>query len=169
LFANPVVDFSGRIFPISQYWFENHARKHAQSMLAHTLKDGGLLNWCHRLAIKQTPANRGEKMSTITTTTSRNSNMNTIVTLALMLIVIVTIAVARPLVAQKAAVVPVTGSQDALVEYLRGEKVIYTNPFELSNVLTAYHLGEKATYANAADLSSALMAYHLAWREVCCP
>jgi hypothetical protein len=45
----------GKIQPKSN--FKNTPRKHAQSMLANTLRDGGYVNCGHRLAIKPTPAN----------------------------------------------------------------------------------------------------------------
>jgi hypothetical protein len=41
-------------------------------------------------------------------------------------------------------------------EYLRGEKVMYTNPAVLNNALVAYHAGEKILY----DVNSATWAYH---------
>jgi hypothetical protein len=50
-----------------------------------------------------------------------------------------------------------TYRESAYLEYLRGEKVMYTNPIELNNALVAYHAGEKVLY----DRSAALWTYHL--------
>lgn len=56
---------------------------------------------------------------------------------------------------------PSIDRQSVYVEYLRGEKIMYTNPLELNNALTAYHFGEKPIYANPADRNTATWAYHL--------
>lgn len=47
-------------------------------------------------------------------------------------------------------------SENAYHAYLRGEKVMYTNPIELNAALVAYHAGEKVQY----DINSATWAYH---------
>lgn len=39
-----------------------------------------------------------------------------------------------------------TSHEAAYLEYLRGEKVMYTNPIELNSALVAYHAGEKFVY-----------------------
>jgi hypothetical protein len=39
-----------------------------------------------------------------------------------------------------------TNREVAYTEYLRGEKVMYTNPIALNNALVAYHTGEKFIY-----------------------
>ena len=116
-------------------------------------------------------------MSTISTTTRRSANMTIIIALAITLVAIMAFAVAQSVAAPKPAVVPVTGSQNAYVDYLRGEKTIYANLTRLGEALTAYHLGEKplvnvsnvlSTYLagektvyTVSDLGSALSAYHL--------
>lgn len=56
---------------------------------------------------------------------------------------------------------PSIDKQGVYVEYLRGEKVMYTNPFELNKALNAYHAGEKSIYANPTDRNTATWAYHL--------
>jgi hypothetical protein len=55
------------------------------------------------------------------------------------------------------AINPMLYRESAYLEYLRGEKVMYTNPIELNAALTAYHAGEKVLY----DHNSATWAYHL--------
>lgn len=60
--------------------------------------------------------------------------------LILSLSVLPTITVTRPVVNV------VTNPEVAYMEYLRGEKVMYTNPVALNNALVAYHAGEKFIY-----------------------
>ena len=52
---------------------------------------------------------------------------------------------------------PAVFRENAYHEYLRGEKVMYTNPIELNNALVAYHAGEKILY----DITTATWSYHL--------
>ena|SRR5215216_5517045 len=92
---------------------------------------------------------------------TRNSNMYIVLALAITLVVLLSFAVAPSIAAPKPALIPVTGNQNAYVEFLRGEKAMYASPIGLSESLSAYHAGEKAVFANAADSSSALSAYHL--------
>ncbi|GAB4398836.1 MAG: hypothetical protein OHK003_21930 [Anaerolineales bacterium] len=47
--------------------------------------------------------------------------------------------------------------EGAYLDYLRGEKIMYTNPIELNNALVAYRAGEKILY----DIHNATLAYHL--------
>jgi len=47
--------------------------------------------------------------------------------------------------------------EGAYLDYLRGEKVTYTNPIELNDALVAYHAGEKILY----DINNATLAYRL--------
>ena len=124
-------------------------------------------------------------MSTISTTTPRSANMFSTIALAIALITLLAFVVVQSATAPKPAAIPVTGSQNAYAEYLRGEKVMYTNPVELNNALTAYHLGEKvmvgnalesamldyrrgekATYATNSDVYAALWLYHLGEKEI---
>lgn len=51
---------------------------------------------------------------------------------------------------------PVLYRESVYREYLRGEKVMYTNPAVLNNALVAYHAGEKIIY----DVNSVTWAYH---------
>ena len=92
---------------------------------------------------------------------TRNSNMYIVLALAITLVVLLTFAVAPSIAAPKPAFIPVTGNQNAYVEFLRGEKAMYANPIRLSESLSAYHAGEKAVYANAVDSSRALSTYRL--------
>ena len=116
---------------------------------------------------------------------TRNSNLNVAIAVAITLIAVFTFfAVAPSVVAPRPASVSGAESQNAYVEYLRGEKVMYTNPVELNIALTAYYLGEKvivgnalesamlqyrlgekAIYSNSSDLDSALAAYHRGEKE----
>ncbi len=153
-------------------------------MLENTLEDGGLLNWSHRLAFKQLPPIKENKMFSVLTNT-RNSNLNVVIAVAITLIAGFTFFAFPSVVAPRPASVPAAESQNAYLEYLRGEKVMYTNPVELSNALTAYHLGEKvivgnalesamlqyrrgekATYATNSDISAALWLYHVGEKEI---
>src|SRR5688572_16224470 len=97
-------------------------------------------------------------MNTVLSNT-RNANLYIITALAIVLVVFLTLAVVPSIAAPEPAVIPVTGSQNAYAEFIRGEKVIYGNPTRLSEALSAYHLGEKAIYASVVDSSSALSAY----------
>jgi len=92
---------------------------------------------------------------------TRNSNMYIVIALAITLVVLLTFAVAPSIPEPRPALIPVTGSQNGYVEFIRGEKAMYASPVRLSEALSAYHLGEKAVYANAVDSSSALSTYHL--------
>ena len=92
---------------------------------------------------------------------TRNANLYIITALAIMVVVLLTFAVVPSIAAPKPAIIPATGSQNAYVEFLRGEKVMYANPVGLIEALSAYHAGEKAVYANTVDSSSALSTYHL--------
>ena len=56
---------------------------------------------------------------------TRNSNMNIVLlTVVIALTVVLTFTIAPTIVAPKAAVIPVTGNQNAYVEYLQGEQTI---------------------------------------------
>ena len=90
---------------------------------------------------------------------TRSSNMYVITALAIALVVLLTLAVVPSIAAPQPAIIPVTGSQNAYAEFIRGEKVIYANPARSSKALSAYHIGEKAIYASVVDSSSALSAY----------
>ena len=80
---------------------------------------------------------------------TRNSHLYVILALAITLIVIFTFAVAPSIAAPRPAIMPATGSQNAYVEFLRGEKAIYANPVGLSDALSAWRFGEKASYTKA--------------------
>lgn len=100
-------------------------------------------------------------MSTISTPTHRSFNMNIVVVLVLAFVTIFVLAVAPSVIAPKAAVVPAAGSENAYLDYLRGEKVMYLNPSALENALALYHAGEKEMYGNTQGLSDAIWAWHL--------
>ena len=98
-------------------------------------------------------------------TNPRNSNLNAVITVAITLIAVFTFFAFVPsVVAPRPASAPAAERQNAYLEYLGGEKVMYTNPFELNNALTAYHLGEKVIFGNA--LESAMLQYHLGEKAI---
>ena len=97
---------------------------------------------------------------------TRNSNLYIITALAIMLVVFLTLAVAPSIAAPKPAIIPVTGNQNAYVEFLRGEKAMYANPVGLSESLSAYRAGEKAVYMSAVDSTSALSTYRLGEKAI---
>jgi hypothetical protein len=105
------------------------------------------------------------KMFTVLSNT-RNASLYIITALAIMVVVLLTFAVVPSIAAPKPAIIPATGSQNAYVEFLRGEKVMYANPDRLSEALSTYRTGEKADYANAVDSSSALSAYRLGEKAI---
>jgi hypothetical protein len=90
---------------------------------------------------------------------TRNSNLYIILALAISLVVILVLGVAPSVAAPKPVVIPLTGSQNAYIEFLRSEKTMYANPIGLRDALTAYHLGEKALYAESTALDIALYAW----------
>jgi hypothetical protein len=92
---------------------------------------------------------------------TRNANLYIVIALAITLVVFLAFAGLPSIAVTESGSIPVTGSQNAYIEFLSGEKVLYGNPARLSEALAAYHLGEKAVSANAVDSSSALSAYHL--------
>lgn len=59
---------------------------------------------------------------------TRNANLYIIVALATVLVVILTFAVAPSIAAPQPVIIPETGSQNAYVEFLRGEKALYATP-----------------------------------------
>lgn len=58
---------------------------------------------------------------------TRNSNLYLIVALATVLVAVLAFAVAPSIVVPKPVIIPVTNSQNAYVEFLRGEKALYAN------------------------------------------
>jgi hypothetical protein len=90
---------------------------------------------------------------------TRNSHLYVIVVLAITLILISTFAFVPSIVAPKPAVIPVTDSQNAYVEFLRSEKAMYVNPVGLHDALTAHHLGQRAIYTESIALDNALSAW----------
>ena len=121
------------------------------------------------------------------TTLNQNRSLNLFIVagFAITVVTILILAIVPSIVPPKPAPIPMTESQNAYLEYLRGEKVMYTNPGELNDALTAYHLGEKvivgntlesamlqyrlgekANYATNSDISAALWLYHLGEKEI---
>jgi hypothetical protein len=90
---------------------------------------------------------------------TRNANLYIITALAIMIVVLLTFAVVPSIVVREPAAISEPSSQNAYVEFLSGEKVLYGNPARLSAALSAYHLGEKAIYTSAVDASGALTAW----------
>ena len=120
------------------------------------------------------------------TTLNQNRSLNLFIVagFAITVVTILILAIVPSIVPPQPAPIPAAESQNAYLEYLRGEKVMYTNPVELNNALTAYHLaekvmvgnalesamlqyrlGEKAIYSNSSDLDAALAAYHRGEKE----
>jgi len=79
----------------------------------------------------------------IVLTNTRNSKLYIIIALATALLVILTFAVVPSIVVSEPGLIPVTGSEAAYAQYLKGEKALYTNAVELDSTLWAYRLGEK--------------------------
>ena len=96
----------------------------------------------------------------------RNANLYLIVASGLVLIVLLGMLIAPSIAMRGPALVPMTGSENAYVQFLQGEKVIFPSPAGVSQALSAYHLGEKAIYTKAVDTSSALTAYHLGEKAI---
>ena len=94
-------------------------------------------------------------MNTVLSNT-RNANLYIITALAITLIVFLTLAVVPSITVPQPAIRSEASSQNAYVEFLSGEKVMYGSPARLSEALSTYHIGEKAVYASGADSSSAL-------------
>lgn len=90
---------------------------------------------------------------------TRNANLYIITALAIMILILLTFAVVPSISVREPATISETSSQNAYVEFLSGEKVLYGNPARVSEALSAYHLGEKAVSANVVEWSSALSAY----------
>ncbi len=97
---------------------------------------------------------------------TRNSNLYLIVALATALVAVLAFAVVPGIPAPEPAIIPATGSQNAYVEFLRGEKIMYANPVELRDALSAYRAGEKAIYTNSIDLGNALSAWRFGEKAI---
>lgn len=97
-------------------------------------------------------------MNTVLSNT-RNTNLYIITALAIMVLVLLTFAVAPSISVTERTTISETSSQNAYVEFLSGEKVVYGNPARLSEALSAYHLGEKAVFANVVEWTSAFSTY----------
>ncbi|HEY5730603.1 MAG TPA: hypothetical protein VIS72_11160 [Anaerolineales bacterium] len=77
-------------------------------------------------------------------------------------IVVIGVFIAMPYVTSpQAAIIPVTGNQNAYAEFLRGEKKVFAVPVNISDAMTTYRLGEKTINTIAISSSGALTAYHL--------
>jgi hypothetical protein len=93
---------------------------------------------------------------------NRNANLYLIGASELVLVVLFGMVIAPSITISGTSIIPVTGSENAYVQFLSGEKAIYASPAgRMNQALAAYHLGEKAVYANAVDTSGALSTYHL--------
>lgn len=77
--------------------------------------------------------------------------------IAFAFVLILTLSIVPTINFPGATISPAVFRENAYLTYLRGEKVMYTNPIELNNALVAYHAGEKILY----DINNATMAYHL--------
>jgi hypothetical protein len=113
------------------------------------------------LAIKPTLPNKEIKMSTISAATHRTASMNLFIALAIVVVAVLAFAALSSIVVPKPGIIPVTGNQNAYVDFLRGEKAVFSGRIELGNVLSTFHAGEKAVYINAVDVGGALSTYRL--------
>lgn len=77
--------------------------------------------------------------------------------MAIMFVLILTFSLVPTITLPGTTVNPAYFKEAAYIQYLRGEKVMYTNPIELNNALEAYHAGEKIPY----DLNKVIWSYHL--------
>jgi hypothetical protein len=98
------------------------------------------------------------KMNTVLSNT-RNANLYLIAALAIIAVVLLTFTVVPSIAMRGPAVIPVTGSENAYIQFLHGEKAVYANPAGLNEALSTYHIGEQAIYASVVDASSALSIY----------
>jgi hypothetical protein len=105
-------------------------------------------------------------MSTISATTHRTASMNLFIALAIVVVAALAFAVVPSIALPGSAVIPVTGSQNAYVDFLQGEKVMYAESVRLSEILPAYRLGEQAIYAGTVDSGYALTTWHLGEKAV---
>lgn len=80
-----------------------------------------------------------------------------LIAMAVMFVLILILSLAPTITIPAPAVNMAAVRESAYLDYLRGEKIMYTNPIELNNALQAYHIGEKIMY----DVNSATWAYHL--------
>lgn len=80
-----------------------------------------------------------------------------LIAMAVMFVLILVLSLVPTITIPAPAVNMATVRESAYLDYLQGEKIVYTNPIELNNALTAYHVGEKTLY----DINSATLAYHL--------
>ena len=97
---------------------------------------------------------------------TRNSSLYIITALAITLVVFLTLAVVPSIAAPEQASISGTSNQNAYVEFLSGEKVMYADLAGLSEALSAYHTGEKAMYAGAVDSSDALSVHRLGEKAI---
>ena len=74
----------------------------------------------------------------IVLTNTRNSKLYIIIALTTALITILTFAVLPSIVVSEPGLIPVTGSEAAYAQYLKGEKALYTNAVDLDSALWAY-------------------------------
>jgi hypothetical protein len=126
-----------------------------------------LLSVMSRIGIRSKPVHSQKEIEMFNVlSNTRNSRLYLIVAVTIVAIVLLTLAVVPSIAVRAPANIPVTGSQNAYVEFLRGEKAVYASPLGLSEALSAYHLGEKAIYTNAVDSSSALSTYRLGEKAI---
>jgi|APDOM4702015023_1054809.scaffolds.fasta_scaffold124994_1 hypothetical protein len=86
-----------------------------------------------------------------------HTNWYILFAVALAFVLILTLSIVPGITIPGTVISPEHFREAAYLQYLRGEKVMYTNPIELNNAFVAYHAGEKILY----DINNATMAYHL--------
>lgn len=99
-------------------------------------------------------------MSTISTTSHGSSTNLNLIIASITLVAILAFVIAQVVAAPEPATGSLIASENAYLEYLRGEKTIFANPHQLDEALSAYYLGEHKVYIDAAERNSALWGYH---------
>ncbi|MEY2817248.1 MAG: hypothetical protein RL275_711 [Chloroflexota bacterium] len=87
----------------------------------------------------------------------RNLSWYVLLVLGITFALILTLSIVPTITIPGTVISPAVFRESVYHEYLRGEKVMYTNPIELNNAFVAYHAGEKILY----DVNTATWAYHL--------
>jgi len=104
-------------------------------------------------------------MSTVSTI-NRVANQNFFIALAILLVAVLTFAVVPAITSPKSAIIPAAGNQNAYVDFLRGEKIMFTSEAGINTVMADYRAGEKTLYTNVVNPSSALVAYHAGEKDI---
>ena len=104
-------------------------------------------------------------MSTILTT-HRVSSLNLFIAIAILIVAALAFAVLSDITSPNSAVVPITRNPNAYVDFLRGEKVMFTSPAGLASALANYRAGEQTLYDNLIISSSVLETYRAGEKSI---